>query len=434
MRLLQIARLLSLWLGLVGFGAAEVTRPHNLDYLDAETMNHYLSAPKEDFDVAVLFYAQWCNNCHAFAPYWDQMSRLLKAGLEPSKIIMGLFDCEESPEHSDICSRAGVKHYPTITYMSMAGQNFHIRKPRHTSQFGGNWQYTDSVYDWVHTMTALSQWHRLGWGKKLRSMFFGKKNTKPQAKPLPLGIPSSISSGGMTTSTSTTGGASGAATAGSATSALTDTQKQALETQLSEMQEIAARSSTLLDAVLFPLSTGEFSLATDNNKTATDVFRLLHDTNGWNTTDPMDIILRSCAMEIALDYCSRLSNYLTNEWVAQQGDLTDITEEVIASFETFLAEAVPAHEPYCLLIEDCIVADFAQEECRPSQCPFQDMAACRYASACLAPEIQTEYAKALNLGMDSPQSPLDAVPESSTASSGNDQTTSAGSTKSGWGM
>ena len=46
----------------------DVFRYNNLDYIDTNTLQYYLSAPSENFDVAVLYFAQWCKNCHALAP------------------------------------------------------------------------------------------------------------------------------------------------------------------------------------------------------------------------------------------------------------------------------------------------------------------------------------------------------------------------------
>eukprot|EP00977_Amphora_coffeiformis_P000576 scaffold132_cov170-Amphora_coffeaeformis.AAC.55 len=415
-----IHKALLLFTLLVRHGASEVTRPYHLDYLDVETMEYYLTAPTEDFDVAVLFYAQWCNNCHKFAPLWDQISRIHQAGTEQSNLIMGLFDCEADAAHSEVCNKAGVKHYPTITFFSLSGQKFPLRKPRHSTQFGGNWQYGDAVYDWLRTVSGLSGWHRLGWGKKLRSLVFGTK-TKPKDKALPKGVP------GRSSASQTTAGAGGSSA--SSGSAALDKKLKDLETEVKEYKEIAVRSSTLLDAILFPLTTGEYVVETDNKKNVTDVFHLLADSNGWNSTDNQDLILKSCVMEISLDYCSRLNTWLTNDWVASQVGLETLTDEVVAAYTNYLNEALPASEPYCMIVEECILSDYAMEECRPARCPFQDPAACRYISACLAPELQAEYAAALNLSTDQSTLAMDTSEKADAASS-----SGSSKKKGGWGM
>lgn len=434
MKLVRLAKqALLLCGGLMALGAAEVTRPYNLDYLDIETLEYFLSAPKEDFDVAVMFYAQWCNNCHNFAPYWDQISRLQKAGTDQSKLIMALFDCEADEAHSQLCTKAGVKHYPTISFFSLSGQKFSLRKPRHGTEFGGNWQYGDAVYDWLKTMSALSQWHRLGWGKKLRSVFFGKR-TKPTPKALPMGIPTGAARGGGASVGTTTGAAASSFSASTTTtSAASQAKIDELEAKVKEYTEIAIRSSTLLDSILFPLSTGDYVMETDNSKNATDVFRLLSETSGWNSTDSVDLVLKACAKEISLDYCQRLSTYLTNDWVAKQVGLEALTDEVVAAFSSFLTEALPESEPYCLIIEDCILGDMDKEECRPKTCPFKDPAACRYSSACLSPDIQAEYAKVLNISLI--ESALSAGSSSETSTDASTQSDEAkGKKKKGWGL
>lgn len=439
MHLVQKVLLLFSLLGY--YGAAEVTRPYHLDYLDVETMEYYLTAPQEDFDVAVMFYAQWCSNCHSFAPLWDQISRIHQAGTEQSNLIMGLFDCEADTAHSQVCNKAGVKHYPTISFFSLSGQKYSLRKPRHGTHFGGNWKYADGVYDWLKTMGGLSNWHRLGWGKKLRSLFFGKR-TKPKDKKLPQGIPaqgsvSPASAGaGAGTSSGTASFASATGATSSTSGAATEKQVQELEAQVKEYSEVAVRSSVLLDAVLFPLSTGSYEMETDNNKNATDVFALMADTNGWTNTDNVDKVLRACVMDISLDYCSRLSNYLTNDWVSKQVGLESLTDEVVNAFTTFLNQSLPESEPYCLLVEDCILSDYAKEECRPAECPFKDPAACRYISACLAPDLQIEYASALNLSAGDGTSTATADSTSSSSSDTADSTTTTSSSKpkGGWGL
>merc|ERR1712183_839749 len=58
-----------------------------------------------------------------------------------------------------------------------------------TVKFQGNWQYGDSILDWIKTMQALSRWHTWnseGLGKRLRTFFMPKRQKNEQ---LPLGVP-----------------------------------------------------------------------------------------------------------------------------------------------------------------------------------------------------------------------------------------------------
>ena len=430
------------------FVNADVMRPHNLDYLDVDTMNYYLEGPKKDYDVAVLFYAQWCNNCHAFAPIWDKISRMIHAGSKDANLIMGLFDCEKDTKHAEVCSRAGVKHYPTITFFSLSGQTFRRKQkattknpypmPRHAIQFSGLWQYGDAVLDWIRTMTSLSAWHRAGLGQKLRSLF--RKNKVPKKDQLlPLGVPSARDGSATAAEQSSSwlgatgeeGASSGSATPSSDNSAALALAQQKLDdakTKTQKLEEIAVRSNILMGSMLQPSTVRKSSSARvasnsslieatirmepEGGKSYTDAFMFLAETDGWGTNqtttaaatgattdDPVvsnaDLVLRSCVMEISLDYCTRVTTQATLDWIDSHE--SDLTEEVMASLETDLLAAVEKSEPYCLVVESCIQQDFVSEECRPPTCPFQEDAACRYLSACFEPEIHLDYAKALQV-------------------------------------
>ena len=81
-------------------------RERNLDHWDADTAAAYLGLtrtttngdstefipvpPSDDVyaghDAAILFYAQWCQNCHALAPSYDAIGTLMEAGTTKSKL------------------------------------------------------------------------------------------------------------------------------------------------------------------------------------------------------------------------------------------------------------------------------------------------------------------------------------------------------------
>ena len=132
-------------------------------------------------DAAVLFYAQWCQNCHSLAPSYDAIATHLKAGTKSSGLVMALFDCERDDRSAMLCAMAGVKHYPTILYVGSG--TYHDTDPisrallggkdksagpagasvlRRTVKFQGDWRYGDQVLDWIGAMGGLSALHRLG--------------------------------------------------------------------------------------------------------------------------------------------------------------------------------------------------------------------------------------------------------------------------------
>jgi len=383
MRFLSPLRLAILFFSLYR-SSCEVQRPEFLDYLDADTLEYYLSAPTADYDVAVMFYAQWCHNCHALAPIWDQIARHIHAGTTDSKIVMGLFDCESNSQHAQLCTQVGVTHYPTILFFSLSGQHFHHKAPRHSIKFSGNWKYGDAVLDWINTMSALSQWHRAGWGKRLRNMLFGKKKSAAE-KTLPIGIPIAGSSG---------------------TSTILAAQLKQLHDDQEKLENVAVRSSVIVDTLLFPAKAKDSNETTlimhNDGKNYTDVFAYMNQNQVWKSETASHKVLRTCVMEVALDYCGRLQNNLAEDWLGQFSNIQDITEQAWNSYQPQLQASIAQQEPFCVIVEDCVLSDFAAEQCRPSTCPFDDHTACRYLTSCFTEQLQHEYATAMNLDVSQP--------------------------------
>lgn len=372
------------YLSNIGVGAADIKlmRKNNLDYLDIATMEHFLDPDvRTDYNVAVLFYAQWDRNSHAFAPLWDKMSRQIRAGTKDSRIIMGLFDCEASVAASKLCSKAGVTHYPGVFYISMSGQRFNGKKDAsHVTKFPGNWQYGDAVVDWIRTLQGLDSWHRSGWGQRLRNLLSSKK--KP-IEMLPLGIPGQSGEGGS--------GASPAALA------RIEQEVDGLKEQSQSLSNLVIRSGSMLDALLFPVTakntTKHTSYDAVSGKNVTDMFSLIHDR--WESTELRDLVLKTCVGETTLDYCQRLGTHITEEWMNSYPSLEDISVSDIDEFSEGLPSNIIKQEPYCGIIEDCVRKDFVNETCRPASCPFTDPTACRYLSACLSDVVYQEYEDAL---------------------------------------
>jgi len=173
-----------------------------------------------------MFYAQWCENCHKFAPVWDVIATLLQAGTTKSNLILSLFDCELNTDHSRLCDAAGVTHYPTLLHVGAGpypqtdplssflwgGKDkavgpYGAAKLERTVKFQGDFAVGDSVLDWVKAMRGLSRWHRWnygegGWLKGLRGVLRNpwkrkKSGVKDEYFDLPVGVPSvSIGNGG----------------------------------------------------------------------------------------------------------------------------------------------------------------------------------------------------------------------------------------------
>eukprot|EP00956_Cyclotella_meneghiniana_P002511 scaffold2877_cov41-Cyclotella_meneghiniana.AAC.2 len=373
-------------------------------------------------DAAILFYAQWCHNCHAVAPSWDAIASHLNAGTKSSKLVMALFDCEKNARHMELCLEAGVKAYPTMMFVGSGEYHdtdfftgaiwgkdksagpFGATTLRRTVKFQGNWQYGDQILDWVNTMRGLSAWHSMidkGPLKNFRNSIFsllGRSDSKmgrgKGSSSLPVGVPPGfqpeLRRGVATTSND-----------------ILETKLNATNKMADLYEKAYKNSNTLLDGLLFPNATHKV-----------EIFSHLTETDGWfknATTLPVGSysnrhpsILRSCATELSLDYCTRVSKRETDAYVEELSLIPDDKPfPTMDQIEQHLVDIINATEPYCAIIETCIITDYEKEECRPKKCPFENHAACDYVQNCFGVEIQNEYAIALGLSFNSTVSDKD---------------------------
>jgi hypothetical protein len=383
-------------------------RERNLDHWDGDTLAFYLDNYM-GHDVAVMFYAQWDRNSHSLAPLWDRIATEFDAGSSESRLIMALFDCELNQQHIELCKALAITHYPTLMFVgagpyhdtdpvtgailgSKSAGQMGISPVWNTVRFQGNWQYGDAIMDWIRTMQALSNWHTWsteGFGKKLRSFFLPQKKGKKTS--LPVGVPGGNSlPASALTATGSSSSASASSTSGD--SAINTAKVQSLEVEMESLKKTndlyeaaVMRSSVQIDSLLFP--------------THTDVFQFLYTNKAWDTevSDSNDI-LRTCALEVSLDYCGRVGTNVATEVVdalEAKGTLESITMEVL---EKEVRDMINKKEPFCEVLENCLATGLQGDECRPKQCPFQSEAACRYVASCLDPSIQNEYSEAMGLG------------------------------------
>jgi hypothetical protein len=279
-----------------------------------------------------------------------------------------------------------------------------------TVKFQGNWQYTDAVLDWIRTMQALSNWHMWtthGFGKRLRNFFW--PHGKTPNTPVPIGIPAgkqiadNNSGGGPSTPTTMS------STADAAEVAALQQTVAALTTSTEQLENIALRTATMLESVLLPMTTQ-------------DMFTLMEEAKAWTAKDadsPQKEVLRNCLLELGLDYCDRVGVKVASELVNDLEAAGNTMEEMLAmtTLEQDVVDRLAKEEPYCAILNDCILSDMAGEKCRPSTCPFTNPAACSYMTSCLDPELQQAYAVALGLSLEEPAAAA-----------------AAGSKKSGWGI
>lgn len=404
-------------------------RKNSLDYLSADALEFFLSKPALEYDAVVLFYANWDRNSHSFASMYAQMAALLDAGSVESKLVLGLFDCEADVRHMELCTKAGITHYPTTLYFSFSTQRKH--------KFGGNWAYGDAVLDWIKALRALSGWHRAGWGKRLRSWIFGGSSKgAAKAKPeLPVGVPAAATTA---TAFSNVAGGSAAASSSSYATAAASQELDKLKEEKAEMNDLLVRSAAMMEAVLFPMTYAgpPSSRMEDPHKNYTDLFAYLNQTDGWSSVTARPKVLRSCLQDVALEYCQRFTTIMTEEFLAAHPDVVadKDNEDLISK----LTDRLQEQEPYCMLVDACIINGFVHAKCRPAACPFSDPTACRFLTSCFYESMQQQYATAL--GVSLPNATAATTATASGASDAlddhNDESSqaSAGKKKSGWGI
>lgn len=143
----------------------------------------------------------------------------------------------------------------------------------------------------------------------------------------------------------------------------------------------ALHSDILMNAMLF------------TNPTTDDAFKTLHDTNAWDNntnTENYDLddatILRTCVINLSVDYCSRVARDIPPE------KLEDVT---LWNMETVIYDLLGEIDPFCGKIDKCHKEDFELDECQPESCPFENPQACAYVATCLNEELKEAYKKEL---------------------------------------
>jgi hypothetical protein len=415
-------------------------RERNLDHWDAETLAAYLgldpdtAKPLEEdtyvgIDAAVMFYAQWCSNCHRFATVWDTIGQLLHAGTTESNLVMALFNCELNQKHTQLCDAAGVTHYPTLMFVgagpyhdsdpitsaifgSKASGPYGVTMLPRTVKFQGNLNIGDSVLDWVKTMRGLSTWYKWnhmegGWLKGIRSLFsnpFRQKASRSKTEnALPVGIPT-----GFYASSRTRKGAGAASS--TSTYALekqlktTQEKLDAVQNQLDETQLATTHAGYLIDSFLFPVTSNSTDTEGNVSKVPVDIFSIMNETGAWDVPihestvngDDELIILKSCMVDLTLDYCTRFSSKTTIDYLDGLVDLSNSEYPTFIEMEKQLQTLIEESEPYCAKFSNCYENGFLEREgCRPVTCPFQNEVACRYVAACMSKSVQDEYRDAL---------------------------------------
>jgi thiol-disulfide isomerase/thioredoxin len=411
-------------------------------------------------DAAIMFYAQWCQNCHALAPIWDKIATMLKAGTKQSNLIMALFDCEGSEKHTELCNAAGVTHYPTLIFVgrdelhqatnkkerSILGSSY--KKNRRAVRFRGNWQYGEQILDWISFNQSWSTWTNFSYNnpimRLLRRAFtlpFLRKGLESNSvgsqlsagklvedASLPVGVPVSTVGGGIGSGSLSSSSASAVGSGGDSLQELKQTKAvvEEMTRQVTLLEKTATHAGLLIDSILLP------GMLSDKNEMASiDIFHYMKQHTVFAraaasealTNDTDAVLLKSCVADLTVDYCHRVLTNIVNDptFLDSFGDATEMGEEkLMKDIEAKLYELRDSTEPFCALVDDCVANEFTEAECQPDQCPFANDIACSYVATCKSPAIMEEYQEELKR--------LQAEIASETSA------TSAQSTSSGWGV
>jgi hypothetical protein len=268
-----------------------------------------------------------------------------------------------------------------------------------------------------------------GGGTRSRDSRTTKRKSGGGDESLPVGVPPNFQ-----TELRGSGGTVSAAEVDKAQQKVRDLEKK-LNATIKEKglyEKANLHSGYLLEGLLFPRMEGK---STVNRR---DPFTILTRSDGWyrNATslstdkdgkivtpnDEHPTILRSCALELIVDYCTRVTSRATNAYIKELNAIPESDPfPTLDEIETRLLDDVKKIEPYCGMIESCVRNNFesstnsstistipttsiiesdessASLTCRPPKCPFVNNAACAYIECCLEPNVQDEYGVALGL-------------------------------------
>eukprot|EP00636_Phaeomonas_parva_P001198 CAMPEP_0118885940 /NCGR_PEP_ID=MMETSP1163-20130328/24202_1 /TAXON_ID=124430 /ORGANISM="Phaeomonas parva, Strain CCMP2877" /LENGTH=313 /DNA_ID=CAMNT_0006824037 /DNA_START=7 /DNA_END=948 /DNA_ORIENTATION=+ len=158
---------------LAGAMANDGWASRKMDYVDVASTEGLSKSMHGQADDSVLyFYAPWCTNCAQFDRIWTNIAEV-RAATNGPRASMSKFNCEQTPEHTRLCTEAGVDQYPAVIYFGSERVN-----GRNAVKYPGD-LYGEAIRDWISMLEGVTWWRRLL--KKLGSVVgsilpsFGRK-------------------------------------------------------------------------------------------------------------------------------------------------------------------------------------------------------------------------------------------------------------------
>jgi thiol-disulfide isomerase/thioredoxin len=128
-----------------------------------------------DVDLAIMFYAPWCQYCKQLTPSFHEIARfLMEDETKVDELVVGRFNCEKSVEAINLCTRLNVVKYPTVKFLGYGNFNqapldssflssilfwfVPTERPR-LVEFTAD-MYPEAIYDWIRVLSSVSWFQR----------------------------------------------------------------------------------------------------------------------------------------------------------------------------------------------------------------------------------------------------------------------------------
>mmetsp|Transcript_20613 Transcript_20613/g.19954 ORF Transcript_20613/g.19954 Transcript_20613/m.19954 type:complete len:209 (+) Transcript_20613:245-871(+) len=127
-----------------------------------------------DTDMAIMFYAPWCERSRKLSKSWEKIAIVLSNNKD---LIVGQFNCEKPAGNLELCTKLGIERFPSVFFLGYDNRqllpkkedlfmNPHPRFIRYTATL-----YPNAIYDWIRMLNLVSKIRRKFYD--LRSYFYG---------------------------------------------------------------------------------------------------------------------------------------------------------------------------------------------------------------------------------------------------------------------